>query len=459
MVVYLFRLDANERAEKFLALTVSHAHHLGFHRSKVVLQMSAFNDEMVRRLWWCLHAMDRRMSIETGHPSIIQDVNVDTPQPRDLSDDWLTRYKNDPRTSAELDSEIHSELSNNECITPIPYLIATIRYSRVLGKIWETIYGANVTETSPTPTLLQYLEHLVHGAQKEISPDFSTNQLGGSANRLPNYCPWWRTKQQMLMRIRWLSLRLLIRKSILHQRHRPPETRLDILDNEITCIQTACQIIREFKQVADENTISAYPFLHSLVAATLVSLGIIIKEPSFRDDYGEITLHAAKSLERYCHRTWVSGRMLRAICRLNQIASRVLCSNEPPAIRRVADDQAREVASTSSYPSTLNLGKGPSNGVTTVCSNAVTPQPAAGNPVITGSNTTNGVNEAPSLSLSALADPSQLVMTDFDFEQSFINDVAPLCQPYGCPDTFSDMQPGAPTSTEMDWLESLLGGE
>lgn len=163
--------------------------------------MSAFNDEMVRRLWWCLHAMDRRMSIETGHPFIIQDVNVDTPQPRDLSDDWLTRYKNDPRTSAELDSEIHSELSNNECITPIPYLIATIRYSRVLGKIWETIYGANVTDTSPTPTLLQYLEHLVHGAQKEISPDFSTNQLGGSANTLPNDCPWWRTKQQMLMRI------------------------------------------------------------------------------------------------------------------------------------------------------------------------------------------------------------------------------------------------------------------
>lgn len=211
--------------------------------------------------------------------------------------------------------------------------------------------------------------------------------------------------------------------------------------------------------MADENTISAYPFLHSLVAATLVSLGIIIKEPSFRDDYGEITLHAAKSLERYCHRTWVSGRMLREICRLNQIASRVLCSNESPAIRRVADDQAREVASKSSYPSTLNLGKGPSNGVTTVCSNTETPQPAAGNPVITGSNATNGVNEAPSLSFPALADPSQLVMADFDFEQSFINDIAPLCQPYGCPDTFSDMQPGAPTSTEMDWLESLLGGE
>ncbi|KAL5355837.1 fungal-specific transcription factor domain-containing protein [Aspergillus floccosus] len=205
IVVYLFRLDANERAEKFLAITISHAHHLGFHRSKVILQMSAFNDEMVRRLWWCLHAMDRRLSIETGHPFIIQDVNVDTPQPRDLGDDWLTSYKKDPRTSAELDSEIRSELSK-ERITPIPYLTATIRYSRVLGKIWETIYGASMTDISPSPVLLQYLEQLAHGAQKEISSDFSANQRAGSANTLPNDCPWWRTKQQMLMRIVPLAL-------------------------------------------------------------------------------------------------------------------------------------------------------------------------------------------------------------------------------------------------------------
>jgi len=35
-VVHLFRLDANERAEKILALAISHAHHLGLHRQKVL---------------------------------------------------------------------------------------------------------------------------------------------------------------------------------------------------------------------------------------------------------------------------------------------------------------------------------------------------------------------------------------------------------------------------------------
>ncbi|KAL5355836.1 hypothetical protein BJX96DRAFT_141939, partial [Aspergillus floccosus] len=119
--------------------------------------------------------------------------------------------------------------------------------------------------------------------------------------------------------------------------------------------------------------------------------------------------------------------------------------------------QVHEVISPTSYPSRLNLGKVPSNGVTAVSSHAVAPLPAAGNLVV--SNATGGMNRAPSPAFLALTTPNHLVMADFDFEQSFINDIAPLGQSYGYSDTFSEVQPGGPTSTELDWLESLLGGE
>ncbi|KAL4889514.1 fungal-specific transcription factor domain-containing protein [Aspergillus ambiguus] len=457
MAVYLFRLDANERAEKYLALAISHAHHLGFHRSKVVLQMPVFRDEMVRRLWWCLHAMDRRFSIETGHPFIIQDVNVDVPEPRNLSDEWLIRFKRDARTSSEVTSEIESELAQ-DFMTPIPYLSATIRYSRIIGKIWEAIYGAHVTDTFPRASLLQYLEQLFHGAQKEIKPEFSAITDSGTAtNAASSDSPWWRTKQQMLMRIRWLSLRILIRKSILHQNKPSSETKLDVLENEIICIQTGCQIIHEFQQVADEGTVSAYPFIHSLVGATVVSLGLIVKEPSFKNDYGDMTLHAAISLERYCHRTWVSGRMLRTICRLNQIASRVLSSNGTLAVR--GRNAGKNASSNSpAFHPRRSHEKAFSDSFAGTTVPSVSPLPAEDRHGSTDFATSRTI-EAPQAPFSAVGISDHLVMRDFDFEQSFINDIVPLGQSYGFSDIHSEMQPATYTGAELDWLESLLSGD
>ena len=199
-VVYLFRLDANEKAEKFLALAISHAHHLGFHRSKVVRRMPVFNDEMIRRLWWSLYALDRRLAIETGHPFLIQDVNVDAPHPQNLDDEWLTRHKESRKSSDELGYDIKAALSKNPT-TPIPYLSATIRYSRVVGRIWEAIYGANMTDVIPSSSLLEYLDQLISRAQVEVRPEFSDSHQPEPPNLERSNPLRWLTKQQMLMRI------------------------------------------------------------------------------------------------------------------------------------------------------------------------------------------------------------------------------------------------------------------
>jgi hypothetical protein len=161
--------------------------------------MPAFESELVRRLWWCLYALDRRLAIETGHPFLIQDMNVDTPHPQNLTDEWLTRHKEDPKTYPELGNEIELALSEDP-ITPIPYLHATIRYSRVVGKIWEAIYGANMTDSIPSSSMLEYLDQLISRAQKDGQPEFSDQQPKSPS--LERGDPLrWKAKQQMLMRI------------------------------------------------------------------------------------------------------------------------------------------------------------------------------------------------------------------------------------------------------------------
>lgn len=198
-VTYLFRLDANEKGEKVLTLAISHSHHLGLHRRKVVDTVPVFHSEMARRLWWCIYLMDRRLAIETGHPFLIQDVNVDIPLPRELSDDWLTNYRNDSRISPEIDAEIQAEVTRTP-FTTIPYLIAMISYSRVVGKAWEGMYGVGRAESTPSPLLCEYLEQHVFRAQKEVQPEFVQDN-NRSLDQHSNSAPFWRIKQRMLMHI------------------------------------------------------------------------------------------------------------------------------------------------------------------------------------------------------------------------------------------------------------------
>ncbi|KAF7596709.1 hypothetical protein BBP40_000137 [Aspergillus hancockii] len=476
MIVYLFRLDANERAEKFLALAISHAHHLGFHRSKVVERMPAFESEMVRRLWWCLYALDRRLAIETGHPFLIQDMNVDTLYPRNLSDEWLTRHKEDSKTSFEIGRDIELGLSEDP-VTPIPYLSATIRYSQVVGKIWEAIYGANMTDIIPSSSVLEYLDQLISRAQQEVQPEFSDNHQPEPPS-LERGSPFrWRVKQQMLMRIRWLSLRLLIRKSILQQRASPQEFVTDILETEVTCIRMACKIIQEFKQVPLESTASAFPFLHSLVGATVVALGLIIREPSFKSTYGNLTLHAAVSLENYCRKTWVSGKMIRTIRRLNQITSSVLSASKATASDRRPYASGRQPPSTiQSNESTSRSTIWPTHPLTThpsqTSSAAIDEYPL--NSLTTNPNmqvplrSTNPLVPPPPIAPSThprqtlegwTVTPTNLVTTDFDFEQTLTGDLIPASQCFGWTIETgpSEIQNNGMSYMEMGWLESLFG--
>lgn len=194
MVVYLFRLDVHGSAEKILALAISHAHHIGFHRERVVSAMSAFQSEMARRLWWCIYLLDRRLAIETGRPFLIQDINVDVGLPSNVSDEWLT-------TNKTTQLAMNPNASTKEQIpTSVPYLIAMISYSKVIGKVWEALYGAGTSDSSPSPLLHEYLEHLTTQSQRGLQKEFTHDPYHEDKYNSEGLA-WWQVKQYLMMRI------------------------------------------------------------------------------------------------------------------------------------------------------------------------------------------------------------------------------------------------------------------
>lgn len=131
-----------------LSLAVVHAQHLGIHLNKTHDDMSSFDSEMFKRIWWCMYVLDRRVALVLGRPFLIQDNNISVTLPRDA----------DVPTPGSVLDFYHMETAAVGA-SPIHYLNVMVGYSRLVGKVWETLFGAE-SSTKPTPHVHEYLDSL-----------------------------------------------------------------------------------------------------------------------------------------------------------------------------------------------------------------------------------------------------------------------------------------------------------
>lgn len=140
--------------------------------------------------------LDRRLAIESGRPYLIQDNNIDAALPLELSDEWLSRHQSNPKRAAGLQQEIDVEVSGAP-VTPMPYLIAMVRFSRVVGKAWELLYGVR-SSGQTSSAMIEYADtvlsnlletlpaELFYDPKKTPEEQFRTRQR-------------WQVKQTMLL--------------------------------------------------------------------------------------------------------------------------------------------------------------------------------------------------------------------------------------------------------------------
>ncbi|EEY23064.1 conserved hypothetical protein [Verticillium alfalfae VaMs.102] len=233
LVIYLFRLDATQRATRLLALAVSNAHIIGLHRQSTLENMPAVASQMYTRSWWSIYVLDRRLAIESGRPYLIQDSNVDTALPLDLSDAWLTRFQSRPEKISQLQREVALELAS-EPITAIPYIAAMVRYSRVVGKAWELLYGVKSANSTSSP-MVEYADTVLTDLLDTLPPcltyDLNIPNEVQFASRLR-----WQVKQTVLLYTCTHFLRLLMRRpfsSHVRRFDRAEDDEVDIQDDTL----------------------------------------------------------------------------------------------------------------------------------------------------------------------------------------------------------------------------------
>ena len=170
---------------------------MGLHRKATYERMHVFENEMSTRVWWCLYALDRRMSLGTGRPFVIQDVNNGTRNPLNVSDDWLEKHKTTNMTISELENEIKTETSLAQNTT-IPYLEATISYSKIVGDVWQAVYGVDQVARSTPGIMCDYLDILLENSRQTL-PSYLKYQSSVSYEEQFSGLKWWQIKESIFI--------------------------------------------------------------------------------------------------------------------------------------------------------------------------------------------------------------------------------------------------------------------
>ena len=189
----MFRLDALDKAERVLAHAISSAHILGLHRKAFYARLSIFDDEMYTRVWWAIYILDRRLSLESGRPFLIQDANIDIRTPLNVSDAWLTQYKSSNATISELASEIDAEKELAQH-TVVLYLNAFISQSQIATDVWKAVYSTTRTAASSGVMLHDYLDIALDSWWERLPPNVKYDESKLYQDQCSDLV-WWQIKQ------------------------------------------------------------------------------------------------------------------------------------------------------------------------------------------------------------------------------------------------------------------------
>ncbi|PVH85160.1 hypothetical protein DL98DRAFT_583756 [Cadophora sp. DSE1049] len=323
-VVYLFRLDASEKAERTLAHAISSAHILGLHRKGFYTGMSVFDDEMFTRVWWGIYLLDRRLSLESGRPFLIQDANIETRTPLNVSDDWLAQRQSATTTLSDLAVEIEAETSLAQH-NAMPYLVAFISQSRIATDVWKAIYNTKQTAGSMPGMVYDYLDIALDNWWQTLPPYLKYHESVPYEDQFSDIA-WWQVKQCLSLHMRYAFFKLLIRRPSrpLSGTSTPSHSHIAA---EAYCAQRAASIIDIFDRIPKTFPRYAFTLMHPMTSATMILYSITFRNPALRDIHGNTLLSAVQSLVSYCQRTWVSSKMIRTVSKLNRMVQKSL--NQP----------------------------------------------------------------------------------------------------------------------------------
>lgn len=119
-------------------------------------------------------------------------------------------------------------------------------------------------------------------------------------------------------------LRLLIRRPYIPKAE---SAHHDELEFAASCLSLAGNILIAHDSVKDEEIKYCFPYIHYLISATMVMANLLSRHPNLKQQYYDILRRTMTSLNTYCYKVWVSGKLMRTVSELSLQVRTVLEDN------------------------------------------------------------------------------------------------------------------------------------
>ncbi|KAL2795241.1 fungal-specific transcription factor domain-containing protein [Aspergillus keveii] len=290
LALYYLRRGRNTPAQRILAQAITCVHSIGLHQEALYKDLPLFEAQMYRRVWWEIFALDRRISLETGMPYVIQPSNVTTEHPGDLSDQWLEEQ----RTLAVVSPGFRetNRQTSSSTHTNVAYLRAMIPYAEVIGHAWQALHGTPTRQRQPHQAPGVQMDTMIDTAQKRIphslvyDPSLPFYEQFPSRNRA-------QIIQATLLHMRYLFLRLRIRlPNFFSFSQRGNLFKCD----ESKCLQLAATTIKQFANIPPEYGL---PIARYLINAIAVIANQGLRDFDVQKSYHGVLNMAIQTLNAY----------------------------------------------------------------------------------------------------------------------------------------------------------------
>ncbi|KAI5917615.1 hypothetical protein F4810DRAFT_716275 [Camillea tinctor] len=252
-----------------------------------------------------------------------KEVDNDVRSPFNVSDDWLGRQKSTTATVEELGDEIKAQASITHNTT-IPYLEATISYSKIAGDAWKAVYGVDTVAHNGPNFICDYLDILLESWSQKLPPGLRYEANVPYEDQFAS-SEWWQMKECLFNHMRCTFLKLLIRRPVASSTSPSSRVHQDIA-NEVISAQLACSIIEVFERIPMKYPKYCIGFMNYIISSTIILFSIAVRNPGFKEIYKERILYAMQSIMTYCQKTWVSGKTIRAASKLNKMVQSIFGS-------------------------------------------------------------------------------------------------------------------------------------
>lgn len=270
---YLQLRDRPNSGYNYLGIAVRMALGLGFHKNMDESQVSLFDQEVRRRVWWCLYVFDCAQTITYGRPLGVSCNGVDTRLPMNVVDSSLTS------STVTLPEE-----------EKLPTIYTSVRLQALFHLLTNGIYERIISEPLPSAqSLLEWdLEYIQRW--KALIPDYyREEQVMPAKHKLSHVVLHWRYRNLRIIIYRFFVLKRQYYQGQSLQNEYEWRASKVCLDE---CRATIRSMDKFWNEKADYNRMDAWLSLYFLIPAVMMPLVCLRNDPlsmeakSWRSDVG-----------------------------------------------------------------------------------------------------------------------------------------------------------------------------